>query len=434
MKQFFSFSFYIFKILRRSRTVYAAAVLSAAAVLLPVWLVPDSSTTAQGLTTCIKYASGLATVAALMGAVWTGCIFASGQIETWRMHLLRVRPVSPLGIVSAQVSGVYMAFLVPLIFAVVLLLIIASYLGAKLPEKEFVLLKENLLTVKEKVRAEKPDLREDAERLANGHIRRSGLPEGYTREMLVQDYIDNLSVRAGEMPPSALLSFLFTGVQPEGNRCFINYRVNVSGSYDQEMKVYSDAIWYLKHPVSGNPYPMKVRYQSGKLEKLEIDSDFIAEDGSVYADFENRDENRRLVYFSVAARPEVVIEKRGVSGNIVRTVFYTLLLLLFFSALGVTAGMLFSAPVAMFFCFVYVVLGALVDLKLLRDIVAELAGRVAVSPFSNDAVIQFSEGLEVSNLFLMSKGGGLLLASAVAALLASKVLEKRELALVFRRS
>lgn len=433
MHRFFSFSYYIFKVVFRARTVYATLFASALAVIVPFWFGRNGDSTAQSVISSMKFSMIFLGMTVFIGSVCCATIFSSGQIESWRAHLLRVRPVPPILIVFAQITGIFWAFLLPLLASITLFAGVSYYSISKLSDSERQILMKQVFSVKEKIMAELPDFQVRATAMADEQIRKGGLPEGFTRKSLINNYFGRLLVRSGELAPGGVTELTFKNVDVSGSRAFVKYRLNVGGNFDPEMKVFGDVAWFLRHPVSGEFYPMKGRFQSGKWDRFEIHPDFVSEEGEVLVGIENIDEQKRVIYFGVSERPELVIEKNGVWLNVLRGLVFSTFILLFFVALGVMSGTLFSTPVALFFCFVYMFLGGVADLELLRKSGLEFMEQFTISPFSNEVVARLSEGIEVSLSFLLFRGFLMVATALLLSTFAAQVLSRRELALVFRR-
>lgn len=429
MLRVFSFSRYVFSILRRMRVLKFSIVVSCAAVLMMFAMMRGVTLKADEFVTFIKYASGLVSFSAFAGAMWTGTMFSARQIETWRMHLIKVRPLSALQTVLGQVFGIAFCYVLSFSVSLGCAAGFGWYAFNQLPQTEKAVLEQRFFETREVLAAEALDFSGAAEREALDRVQRQGLPEGYTLEWLKAEIRERLEARSGEVPPAEVAAFSFKGLELS-EQLFLELEPSVPGGSSMR----AGGAVYFRHEASGHFYPYLIHFKSEELVRLPINPEFIAADGTLSIEFENRDDRQRLVYFSKMKQPRVVVMRRNFIWNLSRGVLISWTVVFFFTALGVGIGLLCSTPVAMFFGFVYLFTALLTDLQLMKGAVAEVVEKVIISPFSNSALTRISEGLFISVSSTMWRCGTAIGACIVLIAAAALFYSRRELAAVFRRS
>jgi len=410
-----------------------ACLLSVVAVFVTFYMMPKTTQTFEDFTRFAKYSSGAVALICLMGTLWTGAIFSSRQIETWRIHLIKVRPISSLQTVLGQIGGVFLCYLISFIAGILTVVGFSYYSIQQLPENERQLVRQNFINTRQEITPAKPNFLIRAKEMAEQRIKATGLPEGYSFQNLQNEYADQLAVRSGELLPGGVISFSYSGIDAS-QLLFLEFEATITDSAEKGFENPAVGAFYFRHNESGNLYPQLVRFKSEKSTRIQINPAFIGKSGELYIEFENRDENRRLIYFSPQRRPNVVVTRDNFTTNLFVAATVAITAIYFFSTLGITIGLLFSAPVALFFCFVYLFLALFSDLQLMKGVLGKQLNNILVSPFYSDALIFISEGKFVSGSFVLKSSAVIFGFSAILIVSAFTLFKHRELALVFRKN
>lgn len=409
-----------------------SCLLSVAAVFGTFYMIPDATRKFDDFTRFVKYSSGMVAFISVMGALWTGSIFSSKHIESWRMHLVKVRPVSTLQTVLGQIGGVFLCYVISFIVGIVTISAVSYYSVKQLSGKDANRIKTKFLYTREEIPAIKPDFSAQAVKMVNQKIQEGGLPEGYSFQDLQKQYAEQLEVRAGELLPANVIGFSYFGINPS-EAIFLEFAPTITDSAEKDFEKPATGAFYFRNEENGYFYPQVVHFKSEQTTRTRVNPAFIS-DSKLYIEFENRDEDRRLIYFSPQRRPKIVIVRDNFFTNMLSATSFSIVVIYFFATLGVTLGMLFSAPVAMFFCFVYIFLTLLSDLQLLKGFLSDLMNTILISPFYNDALIFISEGRFLSSSFMLKNTSTAIGLTAILIVFTFSLFKHRELALIFRKS
>ena len=439
----------------RSRVVVLLlAILVLGVIGIPLTVKSDG-TLAGYVQILVRYTLGFSMGVLLMATVWAGCAAVAGEIQRRQIHLLVTKPVSPAQLWLGKWLGL-------VILNTLVLTVCAAVTYGLLRWNT----RAGQLTAA------------DAQKLAGEiMVARARLaPEPFAVEPRVQARYAELQAR-GELPtnlpPAVIYKALFDNAQLEAHtvapgakltwRCAVPAAGESAPAFQVRYKLAAAALapmnlhgrWTVRRERAGHPFEVAIEHPSQGEQSLTVPGAALAGEGALLIDYANINEAGVTLLFDPQTGLAVLVPVGGWLSNFLRALLISDCLLALVAAFGVTAGSLFSLPVAAFFVFQMLIIfsaAGMVHGLAIRDAsaMAMMPDAVQQHGWAEAALSWFYRGLEVlimpmqndDPLALVANGewiawpvvawtfvkqivlaGGLLLLLAVAAL------RRRELAL-----
>ncbi len=304
--------------------------------------------TVEGLVQVIvAYSLGFAGVLSALAAVWTGCAAMSAEIAGRQVHLVVTKPVHAAELWTGKWLGLLAlnALMVGISGAAVYGLLRWQTRPARVGAAEYQRLQEEVLTARTVLAPVEPGIEDEVraairERMAAGNLRedeqaslkrearrrvlasRRLVPAGARREFVFQLPFDPPAGRPLHVDVRLLKSSLdFESVQGRW----------IAGTPDEPRRIARDASI---HPISRQSFSLPPEALGGGRE--------------LRLSFENLDPSGQSVLFDPEGGLELMIRRGGLLGNMSRALWAWFGQLAFISAIGLSAGALFSMPVASF--------------------------------------------------------------------------------------
>ena len=345
----------------RSRVVICLLlILVGVATALPLTVKGDG-THAGNIQITLNYTLGFATFILSLATLWSGCAAISQDIELKQIQLLVVKPAARFELWLGKWLG--LAAMVALLLLVVggtTYGLLRWRMGA-----DFELLRTSILAARENVSPVPVNVDEAAAREFQLRQSRGELPVDMPPGNVLQAIHESLLRQAFTVPPGGTHRWTFHLGTPSP-RITIRYRV--AGSQRELARL--EGIWSIgTRRVAGSSAP-------NAWTEVQMDTDGVAD---IELQFANSDPKGVTVLFEPAGGVQLLRPAGSFELNFARTLLILWAHLAFLAAVGVTAGALFSMPVASFI--------ALYALILLRagDYVSDLAKTSVLVPWHDTA-------------------------------------------------
>ncbi len=335
----------------RSRVVVLLlAVLVLGVIGIPLTVKSDG-TLAGYVQILVRYTLGFSMGVLLLATVWAGCAAVASEIQRRQIHLLVTKPVSPAQLWLGKWLGL-------VILNTVVLAVCASV--------TYGLLRWN-------TRAGQLSTA-DAQKLA-GEImvaRARVAPEPFAVEPRVRQRLADLQTR-GELPtnmaPEAIYKTLLGVAQLEAHtvapggkitwRCELPALGGSAPEFQVRYKLAAAALaplrlqgrWSVHRERAGQPFELVTEHPAQGQQSLTVPGTALAGEGALLVEYANLNEAGVTLLFDPEAGLAVLVPVGGWLSNFLRALLISDCLLALVAALGVTAGSLFSLPVAAFVVF-----------------------------------------------------------------------------------
>jgi hypothetical protein len=332
----------------RSRVVLLLTpLLLAVALLLPGALKGDGTLSGQ-VQLSVGYTLGIIRFLLALAAVWTGCASISSDISTRRIYLVVTKPVSALHIWLGNWLG-QVALLGVMLF-VVSAVVYGSLMWrmqamAVTPEQQQ-RLREEVLVARRVLRPDYTLLRSQAEDLYQQHAAAGTLPEGMTREQALEGLTEALILENNRVEPGEKAHWRFhipRDLQPVRS-AHVRYRLSAAKFTANIFSV----TWLFGTGDGASPRAVPVTVSRGKAVSVNVPPAALPDAAVFVAELLNRGEGNHSLILPPKAGPELLCYAGGFAANYLRALLVMFCQLAFWTAAGVTAGCLFSLPVAAF--------------------------------------------------------------------------------------
>ena len=313
----------------------------------------------------IEYSLNACSFLIFISSVWTGCSIMTADIESYKIHMLVVKPLSKFRIWLDRFFGIviiHILFLILISFFIYLALGMI-YCGNSLSLEEKTEISEKIFTVRKSYVSKLDGLTEELSRELNARIKDTNLSE-VERIELEKKAAYTIISRRGEVQPGENKTFIFdidkTQYSDNANCKFMLYigspdiierqnRPRVNGMLVLQINNGS-VININKEPqvfLSNNKYELKISLK-----------DLSEGKNNVKLTYKNLDKNRS-VFFRVTEFPQVQIKSTGFVDNYLRCFAIMSFGIILLSAIGCALGGMFSLPIAVFVIIAYLLFGSL---------------------------------------------------------------------------
>ena len=358
----------------RSRTMAGmTGLLLASIIILPLSVHGDG--TAQGETTVIlTYTLGASAIIQAIGTLWASCAGIPIEISEGQMQLMLTKPLSGLEMWLGKWIGVVVlnCILLTIVFSVVTGLLHFKLARMELSPEEREEIRATVLNCRQRNDPSVPPVRDKARAYYEKMFKPGSIPTDLTSEILAdaltpqaQRQYEHMVIQ-GKIPPNAKAGDLIAAFTRKAAENHVS--IQPGGSY----------VWDFKLPAKSKDEGFWVNFHysaaGGAVTPVDLVCDII-EEGTITArkEVQRKSGMEATLYFEPGSistsSPSVRIahiggndsggvlisERNGVSiltpsgsfpGNLLRALLITLAAMMALSAFGLTAGAMFSLPVA----------------------------------------------------------------------------------------
>lgn len=334
------------------------ALLALVLILLPAGLETDG-TIRGALRMHIRYSLGFSSFLIAAMTLWVSCASVAGDLSSKRLHMLLTKPVTRRAVwwgkwlaVVTLVSGLLMICGGITWFRIQRMVQTADLSAEARREVD-----TQLMTARRPVDPLREDLSEEAEKLADVQMETGAVPAGFPREQLVAEMERYLRVNRNAASAGEVIQYIFDLEKPlspgDSFQLYYEYDGSALGSGN------TPAIWRIgtaegqpvwSHGVTETP-------QGEKTIEVNVD-EALAGATRLVLTFENLSEESGRVFFKTDQGVRIFFAEGGFAANLFRALLLICGLLAILAAIGVSAGSVFSLPVACYVSAVVLMLQA----------------------------------------------------------------------------
>lgn len=419
----------------RSRMVICLfALLAIAVVGLPITLKGDG--TAAGLLRIIvTYSLGASFALLALASLWAGALSIAQEVEEKQIQMLAAKPVWRIEIWVGKWIGL-------MAINVVLLLAASLTIAALLPRD---LLDahsaegDNWRAVHRPISPLDEDREADARAVLAERMRSGAYPADTPAETALRAIRQELIARSATVSPGRRRDWAFELPRPIRADETLRIRFRASSSHMNLAAVRGQ--WLAGPDHASAPWRQSLTFIPGTYQELELPGAPLAGARAISLSFINEDPSHSTLIFDPADGACILLPSGGFYANYARALLLLLLRLGFLAAVGVTAGALFSSPVALFMAVTLLLMAQLAGytaefpvssagpLKVL-DATGNML-RVLLKPLNTPPVLDaVATGMLVERVWILRVFGiQLALYGGIFAVFGAYVLARRELAL-----
>jgi hypothetical protein len=338
----------------RSRVVASLLfILGVAMVGLPLTLKGDGTPEGQ-VQIVLNYTLGFATLILSLASLWAGCAAISTEITEKQIQMIATKPVHRIQIWTGKWLGLMF------VNGALLLLAGAAAYGllhwrtrpGQFPEEDRARLRREVLVARQAVAAPQIDVEPEARQAYEERKARGEVPTNVAPETVLGVIRRQLLNQANTVPAGFAKRWEFD--VPAGSSTedlSVSFRFTASRFGPATI----GGLWLAGPPDAPDAHQVPVTNVAGARQIVSLPGELAAARRLVVG-FANLDTNGVSVIFDATEGPVLRVRAGEFAPNFARALVVLLAHLAFMSALGVTAGSLFSMPVATFLslCVVFV--------------------------------------------------------------------------------
>lgn len=340
----------------RSKVVLCLVLLLLAVIIgLPLSVKGDG--TIEGyLQVLLTYTLGLATFILALTTLWAGCASIALEINDKTLHLITTKPVSGWQLWLGKWLGLNMINAALLAASGLLIVLLIHQQLKPLQEADPQQRAEaaRLLSARAVLAPHQPDFTAAARGKLAEHLKGGPLPDGMTPDDALMDLAQQMRFEASQVAPGQRIRWIF-GPLPtrDSNRAMsLQYRFSTSdigqGLARGEWRIgIRDDPDLLRIPVTGAP---RTRNETA----FQLDASVVASELVVV--YLNQSESGATLVFDGTEGVALLIPRGGFAANYLRGLLILWGQLSLLAAIGITAGALFSMPVAAFLSLFFLLL------------------------------------------------------------------------------
>ena len=340
----------------RSKVILSmVALLVVVIVALPLTIKGDGTLNGR-VQILLTYTLSLVTWILSLLTLWAGCAAVSMDVAERQIHLVVTKPVRRVQIWAGKWLGLVIldAILLGVSGVAVYGLLRWTTRADRLTAEERVVLEEQVLAARKRITPTMPDIEREARRRVQERLRAEKLPAGVSVEDAVQATKNALLIQANAVPRGAVLAWQFAlphRLRPDRP---LHFQYKFSSSDMSLTKVIG--VWRFGGPEAGEHLERRREDTPEGLHSVRLPASVISPDHTLQVQFLNANPTPVAVLFPPADGLSVFVPTGSFEGNLMRAFLVSLFHLAFLAAVGVTAGSLFSMPVAAFVSMYMVVL------------------------------------------------------------------------------
>ena len=300
----------------------------------------------------LLYTLGTGSVILGLATLWASCSAVSHEVEHKQIRTVVVKPVGPYLLWFGKWIGIVIldAVLLLLMGLLTYALLFMSLRSAGSEPEDLGTINSQVLTARRLFLPKEVDLSSEVHRTVDELKRTGQMPEDVSEEETMQLIYRRLRARRTTVAPGASLSWEFDtqGLNTSRGSLFLRYRIGSSIGGSRQIT----GTWRVDAGKNGDSFNTGPIPMADGRHLIEIPASTISPGGNVTVRFENAAKgSSRTVIFHGDNHLELLAPAGGFLLNMVRSLLVVFCYLVVLAALGVTAGILFSFPVATFAAF-----------------------------------------------------------------------------------
>ena len=342
MKKIFAIAFIAVRNAIRSRMVlFLLGVLVLITVGLPLTIQGDGTAAGQ-VQILLKYTLGFARFVLGLAILWAGCASVSQEIADKQIHLIVTKPVQPLQIWAGKWLGLAALTAIMLGFCglAAYAMLRWSTQSGNLASDEETILRNDVLVARRSVPPEPESVDEAARKELEERAAQHLLPENIRMEDAFREIRRQHLIRANSIESGQKKTWVFRlpGRIDPTRELLLRYRIASSLVYAEAVS----GIWR----IGGTEIAQDI--SPGGQSRITFPASAVKADNTVEVEYSNVNTNPVTVLFPPDDGLELLVYEGTFEANYFRSLLLIFFDLCFLAAIGVTAGSLFSMPVAAF--------------------------------------------------------------------------------------
>ncbi len=296
----------------------------------------------------LGYTFGLVSVILSLSTVWAGCAAVSLEIEERQIHLVVTKPVHRLQIWLGKWTGLLFLNLVLLTICAITTygLLRWTTRAARLTPEQQTTLHEEILTARRTLHSEPVNVDAAARNELDQARARGSIPPSASEADVLAAIKQHLLTQAFTVPPGATHAWIYNLPGPiSGDRPLL-FRFRFSSSLIGPERIPGQ--WSIQTENSAQSYEFKAEHSSDLEHSFLVPAAALVGARTVRVEYKNLPENQATALFPPDDGLTLLVNEGSFEANYIRAVLVIFCQLAFLGALGVTAGSLFSMPVASF--------------------------------------------------------------------------------------
>ncbi len=285
-------------------------------------------------------------------AIWLGCFVAAGDIDKKQIQMVLSKPVMKVQFLLGKLAGVCLLqfVLLSLISVMIGLTLFAKLNRKNYPDHDIQRLRKNVLTAS-----------------------RRYSPLANTISTPARDELEEGQKRLIEIPIYTFKTWNFNKLPnlEKNDTLQLRYRMYLNSPNSDDQRS-TQGIWWINNPLDKMYYPIPLVVHTGKIQEISLPAEAVSSTGELKIRYENQDQGTQSMLIPQIDGPFIFIPKSSFGNNYVRMVLMIFFKLIFSSIIGITAGSLFSLPMAIFFATSYLIIGVLI--VFMRSTFPEISG------------------------------------------------------------
>ena len=343
----------------RSKLMVSLGLLLIAGVIGLPWLITGDNTLNGRLHVLLNYTLTYATVVLSATALLTGCTGVSSDIEDRRLYLVLTKPVHRCELWLGKWIGMTAIYAFLLAVTGLIVLGMARHTVRTAPEsvqtKQDVT--EALLLARDAVRPSAPFAEAQVVEAARQLLASGKAPAGMDESQLRARLLDELNAKRFTIPPAGAVTFSYSFPPASVSTHDLILRYRFESTRPERTSVAAE--WIVANTATGARHIAVTNYP-GIPASITIPPDLLGSATSLTVTYHRLDlaNPATLLMADQGHEPELLVGTGGFALNLARGLLIILCRVALMAAIGLTAGCLFSSPVAIFAAFFIMVLMA----------------------------------------------------------------------------
>ena len=320
-------------------------VLAVINIALPL-TVKDNGTIASKVQVLVSYTLAFSQIVLAIATLWSACAAVSQEIQEENIHLVLTKPVSRLQVWFGKWLGLLMmnAILLSITGLTVYGLLRYQTRASVLEDEQKIELAEQILIAREKVTPIPPDI-DGAALIQLQAIKEKGGLDGVDPQDKLEEIKQRLLFSAYSAPRDQHVTWVMQLQRhPHPDQpIFLNYKFNAGFASGEKIR---GAFW-LGNRARPNAHMIPVEHVPG-ANSLKIPNEMVHSDEPLYITYASAPETNLSAQFEPDDGVVLLYRRGSFEGNLFRALLVLFFHLSLYAAIGLTAGTLFSMPVAAF--------------------------------------------------------------------------------------
>ncbi|HPG01196.1 MAG TPA: hypothetical protein PLE77_14150 [Kiritimatiellia bacterium] len=347
MSRIFAIAFIALRSSIRSRIVLLLlAILLLVVIGLPLTVRSDG-TMAGHVQIVLGYTLGSVFVILALAIVWAGCAAVSTEVQGRQLQLVVTKPVHAAQIWLGKWLGLLIlnGVLLALAGAVIYGLLLWTTRDSVTTATDRIALREELLVARRPIDPTLPDIDTPARARLEELQRQQALPPDVSPTLAFDSIRHTMLADYFTVRPGAKREWIFDAPPGLNRKSSILFRMRFNSSDVGFSPV--DGVWRVRCENGPEVFMKRDARVPGGTQTLLIPAGSLPADGRVIVEYQNLN-GSITVLFDPENGIQLLAHAGTFEGNLLRTLLVIFVRLAFLAALGVTAGSLFSMPVAAF--------------------------------------------------------------------------------------